>query len=474
MFSSYQELENYVRNNQVMMLDFKVTELGGKWRHLTIPASRLSEKIFEKGFGFDGSNYGYAKIEQSDMVFIPDLTTAFLDPFWDRKTLAFLGTVHAITDEGYIPYAGDSRRILASALEYMKKSGLADTFLVGPEYEFHIFDHVAYANEMQSSFFEVDSFQAHWRTGDEEGNLGFKVPLKKGYHLDAPGDVNRDLRSSMAMLLDALDIPVKYHHHEVGGPGQHEIELEMNEAFRLADATMLSKYIIKNAAVRHGKTATFMPKPLHGEAGNGMHVHMQLWKDGESLFAGPDSNYAGLSDLALHFMGGILVHTPALTALASPSTNSYKRLVRGYEAPIGIGFATANRSAVLRVPGYAKAPSSRRFEFRSSDASANPYLLFAGLLLAGMDGVARKIDPLREGYGPLEKNFYELGDSDIKLLPASLEEALEELEKDHDFLVKPGIFPESLLENWKILKSRECASLRELPTPGEYALYYDC
>ena len=475
MFTSFEELQRYVESEGVETLDFKVTQLSGSWRHLSVPASALSEKLFTRGFGFDGSNYGYATIEASDMVFIPDFRTAFVDPFWSRKTLSFLGTVHEILPDGFRPYAGDSRAILDRALAALRSTGCADSFFVGPEYEFYILDSVSYWNELNRSGFEVDSLQAEWRSNDEDG-LGLAVRRKGGYHLDAPSDASRDLRADMAAAIDELGIPVKYHHHEVGGPGQQEIEVAMGEAKFLADGTMLIKHFIKNMAAERGCTATFMPKPFYGEAGNGMHVHMQLFKDGKSVFAGPESNYGGLSDLALNFMGGILAHAPALSAVASASTNSYKRLVRGYEAPICVAFATSNRSAIIRIPGYAKAPEDRRYEFRSSDATANPYVLFAALLQAGLDGVRRSIDPAKAGFGPVETDIYhaDVEKMGLRLLPQSLDEALDELEKDHDFLFADGVFPKSFLENWLTLKRKEAKEVNDVPTPKEYELYYSC
>jgi len=278
----------------------------------------------------------------------------------------------------------------------------------------------------------------------------------------------------MSAALEKLGIAVKYHHHEVGGPGQHEIEVVPDDASRLGDGTMLVKYVVKNLARAWGKVATFMPKPFFGEAGNGMHVHMQLFKAGEPVFAGLGNAYAGLSETALHFMGGILTHTAALSGLASPGTNSYRRLIRGYEAPVAVAFAMGNRSAVIRIPGYAKAPEDRRFEFRSSDASCNPYLLYAALLAAGMDGIAQGIDPIAAGFGPLERNIYEVADGSLELLPSSLDEALDALERDHDFLLAGGVFPESLLENWVSMKRLEARRVFEVPTPMEMALYLDC
>jgi glutamine synthetase len=475
MFSSFGELKHYVETEGVETLDFKVTQLSGSWRHLSVPARALSEKLFSCGFGFDGSNYGYTTIEASDMVFIPDLRSAFVDPFWSRKTLGFLGTVHEILPDGFRPYGGDSREILDRALAALRATGRADSFHVGPEFEFYIFDSVSYRNELNRSGFEIDAVQAEWRSDDDDGQ-GLAVRRKGGYHLEAPSDINRDLRADMAAAIDGLGIPVKYHHHEVGGPGQHEIETAMGEAKFLADGAMLIKHFVRNIAVERGCTATFMPKPFYGEAGSGMHVHMQLFKDGESVFAGPETNYGGLSDLALNFMGGILAHAPALSAVASPSTNSYKRLVRGYEAPIGVAFATSNRSAIIRIPGYAKAPEDRRFEFRSSDATANPYILFAALLQAGLDGVRRSIDPAKSGFGPVETDIYHADTEKmgLRLLPQSLDEALDELEKDHGFLLEGGVFPESFITNWVTLKRKEAKEVNDIPTPKEYELYYSC
>jgi glutamine synthetase len=474
MFSSYRELVERVKSEQIETLDFKVTELSGRWKHLSVPASRMTEKLFRNGFGFDGSNYGYARVESSDMVFIPEWSTGFRDPFWETPTLSFLGTVHEIRPEGFVPYPGDSRVVLQKALDRMESEGVADRFVIGPEFEFHILDSVSYRNDMQASGFVLDAAEAEWHTHDEAGHLGARVPRKGGYHADAPQDLNRDLRAAMSAALERLGIAVKYHHHEVGGPGQHEIEVVPDDAARLGDGTMLVKYVVKNLARAWGKLATFMPKPFFGEAGNGMHVHMQLFKAGEPVFAGLGNAYAGLSETALHFMGGILTHTAALSGLASPGTNSYRRLVRGYEAPVAVAFAMGNRSAVIRIPGYAKAPEDRRFEFRSSDASCNPYLLYAALLAAGMDGIAKGIDPIAAGFGPLEKNIYEVADRSLELLPSSLEEALDALERDHDFLLAGGVFPESLIENWVSMKRLEARRVFEVPTPMEMALYLDC
>ncbi len=476
MFTNFREMTDFIENNHIKMLDFKIPELTGNWRHLTIPASALSEKLFKNGFGFDGSNYGYKTVEKSDMVFIPDFTTAFMDPFWEKPTLSFLGYIHEITGSDKKQYINDPRVILENALSYMKKQNIADEFIVGPEYEYYILNNISYWNKDYKSGFLVDSSQAYWHNGDNENNKGYKVREKDGYHKGAPYDINRDLRSEISLAIENLGIHVKYHHHEVGGPGQHEIEVKRDSAQKMGDATMLIKYFIKNLSYSRGKTATFMPKPLFGDAGSGFHVHMQLFKNGKSLFSGPDNNYAGLSDIAMKFMGGILVHTPALMAITAPTTNSYKRLVRGYEAPVAICFATSNRSTVIRIPGYATDKQDRRFEFRPGDASGNPYLTFASLLMAGIDGIKNNIDPVRNGFGPVEENIYNLAkekSKNLKFLPSNLEKALEYLQKDCTFLQRGDVFTEKLIDNWIKLKKEEIKEITQYPTPKEFELYYD-
>ena len=473
MFNSFEELKRYVEKNNVKTLDFKIPELKGSWKHLSVPAQRLKPEIFEEGFGFDGSNYGYANVEKSDMVFKPDYRTAFEDPFWEEKTLAFLGRIYEVGKGGDIPFNGESRNVLLRSLEYMRENDHADQFILGPEFEYYIFDEVYYWNQNHNTGFNVYSQQAEW---DRDNYDGFKVNPKRGYHVDAPHDRDKDLRAAISTALEDLGIEVKYHHHEVGAPGQHEIETERVPAEKMADDTMKIKYFIKNMAVQWGKTATFMPKPLYGEAGNGFHVHMQLLKEGETIFSSQKSEYAGLSKKALYFMGGVLKHTPALMGLAAPSTNSYRRLVNGYEAPVAICFSKANRSAVIRIPGYATDPSDRRFEFRPGDASGNSYLTYAALLMAGLDGIENEIDPIEEGYGPIDKNIYDLTEkekADLEFLPKDLEEAIDSLENDHDFLLKGDVFSKKLLEAWLESKKHECQYIYNRPTPDEYKLYFD-
>ncbi|MBS3810455.1 MAG: type I glutamate--ammonia ligase [Halanaerobiales bacterium] len=473
MFDSYNQLKKYVKKNNVKTLDFKIPQLNGNWKHLSVTANNLRPEIFTEGFGFDGSNYGYANVETSDMVFKPDFRTAFPDPFWEEKTLAFLGNIYEVNDSGDIPFKGESRNILLNSLEYMRYNDHADQFVLGPEFEYYIFDEIYFWNQNHNSGFNVYSRQAEW---DRDNYDGFKINPKEGYHADAPHDRFRDLRSAITLALEDIDIKVKYHHHEVGGPGQHEIETERVEAAKMADDTIKIKYFIKNMAVKHGKTATFMPKPLYGEAGNGFHVHMQLFKDGNSIFSSQNDNYANLSQKAFYFMGGILKHTPALMGLAAPSTNSYKRLVNGYEAPVAICFSKANRSAVIRIPGYATKPEDRRFEFRPGDASGNSYLTYASLLMAGLDGIEQKIDPIELGYGPIDENIYDLSPqkkADLEFLPKDLEEAIEALENDHEFLLKGDVFSKNVIEAWLESKKRECQYIYNRPTPDEYKLYFD-
>lgn len=476
MFNSYEEVMDYCRKEQIKMIDFKMIDLLGRWRHLSIPTNRFTSDTFKYGIGFDGSNYGFAPIEKSDMVFIPDITTAVHDPFTEVPTLSMIGDVFIIAEPDNYRFDQDPRSIAFKAEEYMRALGIADEMRIGPEFEFHVFDHVTYECQPHRSGFSIDAEQAIWNSSENDfQNLGYKIPLKGGYHITPPQDILYDLRSRMCLLMEENHIPVKYHHHEVGGPGQVEIEVEFGPMREMADKTMLTKYLIKNLAFQEGKTATFMPKPLHGEAGNGLHVHMHLFKNGEPLFY-DENGYSGLSKEALYFIGGLLKHAPALLAFTNPSTNSYKRLVPGYEAPVSLCFATANRSAVIRVPAYAKSPAQKRFEFRSSDATCNPYLAFSAILMAGLDGIKNQIDPTVEGFGPYDVNLYNLPKEEqakIKALPNSLNEALNALEKDHEFLLSGGVFPQRLIDIWIEAKRKESRRVMDQPHPLEFELYYD-
>lgn len=476
MFKTYEEVMQFCREKEIQMIDFKIIDLAGRWRHLSIPTNRFTPDTLIYGIGFDGSNYGFAPIENSDMVFIPDISTAVADPFTQVAALSMIGDVFVIAEPDNYLFEQDPRTIARKAEEFMKATGIADEMRIGPEYEFHVFDHVSYEITPQRTGYSIDAEQAIWNSGNEDyDNLGYKIPLKGGYHIAPPQDILYDLRSRMCILMEENNIPVKYHHHEVGGPGQIEIEVEFGGLREMADKTMLTKYLIKNLAFQEGKSVTFMPKPLFGEAGNGMHVHMHMFKNGEPLFYDKEG-YSDLSKEALFFIGGLLKHAPAVLAFTNPSTNSYKRLVPGYEAPVSVCFATANRSAVIRIPAYAKSPNQKRFEFRSSDATCNPYLGFAAILMAGLDGIINKIDPVAEGFGPYDINLYNLPAEEqakIKGLPKSLEEALAALEKDHDFLLQGAVFPQRLIDLWIENKRREARRVNEIPHPLEFELYYD-
>ncbi len=475
MIKTIQEALTFIKENKIEMIDFKIIDLDGRWRHLTIPASRFDAKLFETGIGFDASNYGYAPVENSDMVFIPDLSTFTKDPFTDIPTVNMVGDV-LIIDKENKKFDQYPRSVVKRAEAYMKETGLADEMQLGPEFEFHIFDNVAYTVKSNSAFYHVDTKQAQWHSGNmTPDNNGYQVSTHGGYHVDIPNDINYDLRSKICMLLDDWGVPVKYHHHEVGGSGQQEIEVNFGTLADMADRTMIAKYVIKNSANKANKTATFMPKPLSKEAGNGMHVHMMLFKDGHPLFY-DEKNYASLSDFAMYFMGGILKHIKSLCAFTNPSTNSYKRLVPGYEAPVTIGYAMANRSAVIRIPAYAKKPEVKRFELRNPDATANPYYAYSAILMAGLDGVINKIDPRDKNYGPFDFNLYTLSPeelSKIDSLPRTLNEALDALEEDHEYLLKGSVFPKRLIDIWIEGKREEVKDIGTIPHPAEFKKYYD-
>ena len=475
MFKSLEDAKKFIEEEDIKMVDFMMIDLNGRWRHLTIPADRFDEDTLRNGIGFDGSNYGFAPVEKSDMVFVPDLSTAYIDPFMEIPTLAMIGDVYVISVPENYRFDQDPRNVAKHAEEYLKNTGIADEMIIGPEFEFHVFDHISYSTEPHQSGFKIDAGQADWNKNDEEDNLGYKMPHKGGYHMAPPQDVLYDFRSRVTMLMENQGIKVKYHHHEVGGPGQLEIEVEFGSVTEMADKTMMTKYLIKNQAIAEGRTATFMPKPLYDEAGNGMHIHMQLFKDGKPLFY-DENGYSQLSDTAMYFMGGILKHIKALCAFTNPSTNSFKRLVPGYEAPVTIGFATANRSSVIRIPAYAKDPDKKRFEVRNPDGTCNPYYAYAAILMAGIDGIKNKMDPVEAGFGPYDFNLYTLSDQDkvkIKSLPKTLDEALDELEKDNEFLTESGVFPERLIELWLENKRADTKKHTQMPTPMEFDMYYD-
>lgn len=475
MFKNINEVKSFCEREEIQIIDFKIVDLAGRWHHLSIPAERFSEKTIENGIGFDGSSYGFLTVEKSDMVFKPDITTAFVDPYCEIPTLCMIADIYQLGDE-IERFEGDPRYITEKAVKFLRESDIADTNMIGPEFEFNVFDHVSYECKGNHQEVLIDSVQAHWNTGKKDfQNLGYQVPLQKGYHVDLPRDTTNDLRSKITLQLEELGIEVKYHHHEVGGVGQVEIEVEAGELKEMSDKTLILKYVIRNLGIQEGKTITFMPKPIFGEAGNGMHVHMWLFKDGKPVFY--DKNgYSNLSETALYYIGGILKHAPALLAFTNPSTNSYKRLIPGFEAPVSVCFATANRSAVIRIPGYARKPEDKRFEFRPSDATANPYLAYSALLMAGLDGVINKIDPTEEGFGPYDVNIFDLPEeerSKIKGLPRSVEEAANALEKDYEFLLAGGVFTEGLIKDQIKRLRKDSRIINDTPHPREFELYYD-
>lgn len=473
MAKSPEDLLNLIKKQQIQMIDFKIVDINGQYRHVTIPAKQFSADILTDGIGFDASNYGYAVVEKSDMVFIPDLETAIVDPFCEVPTLSITGNAMIIDYPQNRPLDQYPRNIVAAAEKYMCDTGIADTMLILPEFEFYLFDNVGWNVQPDSIGMSLDVSQAQWNSASE--GHGCVIPHQKAYHIAKPFDQSYECRSEMCLQMEKAGIPIKYHHPEVGSEGQFEIEPMLGKMSKLADDTMLIKYIIHNTALKYGKTATFMPKPVYGSAGSGMHVHMLLLKDGKPVFS-DDDGYAHLSKEAHYFMGGLLKHISSLCAITNPSTNSFKRLVPGFEAPVTVGYATSNRSAVIRIPAYAKAPNLRRFELRNPDATCNPYLCYAAILMAGLDGIKNKIDPHKQGWGPYDMNLYSLPEEEkakLKSLPSSLEAALDALEADHDYLTAGGVFPEQLLRNFISAKRAECLQLAAIPHPAEFDRYYN-
>lgn len=473
LFTDIKQAKKFIAEHEIVMVDFKMVDIDGRWRHITIPADRFTEDTLVSGIGFDGSNYGFAPVENSDMVFIPDLATAAIDPFAQVPTLTMSGDAMVIARPENKPFDQYPRNVVKRAVEYMRQSGIADEMIIGPEFEFHVFDNVEFDCRPECVRCEIDTAEAEWNSG--VGSDGYQIAHKGGYHIGTPQDRYYDLRSRMCLLMDEWGVKVKYHHHEVGGPGQLEIEVELGDIVSMADNTMITKYIIRSAALEDGCTATFLPKPIYNEAGNGMHVHMLLTRDGKPLFY-DENGYAQLSETAHWFMGGLLKHAKSLCALTNPSTNSFKRLVPGFEAPVTIGYATANRSAVIRIPAYAKSPMTKRFELRNPDATCNPYYAYAAILMAGLDGIRNKIDPSANGWGPYDFNLFDLSEEEkakIDALPTTLEEALDALEADHDYLTVGDVFPERLLKIWVDRKRRESAAVNRVPHPAEFKQYYD-
>jgi glutamine synthetase len=459
------------KKNEAVMVDLKFIDLIGKWQHTSVPFHRLTVDAFEEGFGFDGSSIrGFQPINQSDMLLIPDPSTAVLDPFTRHPTLSLLCNIQdTLTRQSY---SRDPRYIAKKAEAYLQSTGLADTCFFGPEAEFFIFDGVRFDVKGHEAFYSVDSGEAIWNSGREEGpNLGHKIRSKEGYFPVQPQDTHMDLRTEICLEMERVGIEVEVSHHEVASAGQGEIDMRFDSLLKCADKLMWFKHIVKNVANRNGRTATFMPKPLFGDNGNGMHCHQSLWKDNKPLFAG--DGYAGLSEMALYYIGGILKHAHALAALTNPTTNSYKRLVPGYEAPVNLAYSSRNRSAAIRISTYSPSPKSRRLELRFPDPTCNPYLAFSAMMMAGLDGIQNKIDPGT----PLDKDIYSLSAeelADVERMPASLEESLDALERDHEFLLKGDVFTQDLIDMWLDHKrEHDVQASRLRPTPFEYFLYYD-
>jgi len=452
------------------MVDIKFVDTFGTWQHFSIPISELTEESFDEGLGFDGSSIrGWKSIEASDMLAMPDPATAFIDPFCAVPTLSLTCT---IAETGTLEtYTRDPRGIAQNAEKYLASTGIADTAVFGPEAEFFIFDNVQFDQKSNGCFYSVDSQEAVWNTGrDEAPNLGYKIRHKEGYFPVPPTDTQQDIRTEMLLTLQSLGVQVEKQHHEVATAGQAELGIRFDTLVKSADAMMVYKYVIKNVVRKHGKTVTFMPKPLFGDNGSGMHTHQSLWKKDKPLFAGKE--YAGLSQMALYYIGGLLKHAKALCAICNPTTNSYKRLVPGYEAPVNLAYSARNRSAAVRIPTFSESPKAKRLEYRPPDPAANPYLAFAALLMAGLDGVQNKIEPGE----PLDKNIYELPPEELKKVPnvaGSLSEALDCLEKDHAFLLKGDVFTTDFLDTWISTKRKEHDALRLRPHPYEFFLYYD-
>ncbi|HKQ02424.1 MAG TPA: type I glutamate--ammonia ligase [Actinomycetes bacterium] len=464
---------NLIRDNEVQIVDLRFADLPGLMQHFSVPAHELTEESFDEGFGFDGSSIrGFQEIQESDMILVPDPGTAVLDPFRTHPTLILNCFVKdPITGESY---SRDPRHVAAKAERYLEGSGIAQLSYWGPEAEFYIFDSVRFDQDQHSSYYYVDAVEGAWNSGAEEGgrNLGYKPRYKEGYFPVPPTDHYQDLRSEMALGLEAAGIPVEVQHHEVGTAGQAEIDIRFGTLLETADRLMLFKYIIKNTALKHGKTVTFMPKPIFQDNGSGMHTHQSLWTDGVPLFY-DEAGYAGLSDLGRWYIGGLLAHAPALTAFTNPTTNSYRRLVPGYEAPVNLVYSQRNRSAAARIPLYSRSPKAKRVEFRVPDPSCNPYLAFAAMLMAGLDGVRNKIEPP----APLDKDLYDLPPeelAEIPQVPGSLDDALAALEADHEFLLEGGVFTQDVIDTWLAYKrEHEVDAVRLRPHPWEFHLYYD-
>jgi glutamine synthetase len=466
------QVMKFAKDNKAVMADLRFVDWPGVWQHCTFPIDEITEDVFEDGLGFDGSSIrGWKAIHESDMLMVPDPSTAFIDPFFEHPTLALICDIQdPITRQSY---ERDPRHIAKKAEAYLKQSGIGDTVYVGPELEFFIFNSARFSTGTNEGYYHLDSVEGAWNTGREEsgGNLAYKPRTKEGYFPVPPTDKLQDVRTEMVLTLQKLGIRVEAHHHEVATAGQAEIDMRFTNLVKMGDQVMIYKYVARNVAKRRGLTVTFMPKPLFGDNGSGMHTHQSIWKNGEPLFAG--DGYAGLSQLGLNYIGGVLKHSRACAAFTNPTTNSYKRLTPGFEAPVNLALSSRNRSAACRIPVYSPSPKAKRVEVRYPDPSCNPYLAFAAMLMAGIDGVKSKIDPGE----PLDKNIYSLSPEElaqVPSMPSSLDEALECLREDHRFLLEGGVFTEDSIENWiDYKKAAEVDAMRLRPHPHEFELYFD-
>jgi len=464
------EVLEFAEKNQTRIVDLRFTDLPGLWQHVSFPIQQLKEKSFEDGFGIDGSSIrGWAAIHESDMLLIPDPKTAFMDPFRDAPTLCMVGDIlDPVTKQ---QYPRDPRFIARKAEAYLGFTGIADTAYFGAEAEFFIFDNIRFDQRENCGFYFIDAEEGRWNSGRKERNLGYRPRYKEGYFPVPPTDHYQDLRTEMATTLGRCGIEVECHHHEVATGGQAEIDFRFSPLLRAADSMMLFKYVVRNVAYQYGKTVTFMPKPLFQDNGSGMHSHQSLWLKNKPLFAG--DGYAGLSQTALWYIGGLLKHAPAVAGFVAPTTNSYKRLVPGFEAPVNLAYSRRNRSAAVRIPMYSPDPKAKRIEFRPPDPTCNPYLAFSAMMMAGLDGIENKIDPGE----PLDRDIYDMSPEELKnvpSLPGSLEESLAALRRDHEFLLKGDVFTKEIIDLWINYKmDKEVNAVRMRPHPYEFALYYD-
>jgi glutamine synthetase len=471
MFNSFSAAENFIKEHNIRMVDLKFSDLAGRWHHVTISAVEFTQQLLTNGVGFDGSSVGLKSVKSGDMALIPDLSTGVIDPFWDIPTISFISnTVEADTK---VNFQDDPREVARKAETILSQSGIATHSLWGPEFEFYILNRIAYENRSHTASYVMEASEGIWNSNTP----GYRdcIPSHGGYHAIAPQDHHFQTRAKMVATLEDMRIPIKYHHHEVGAPGQCEIETPMLPLLFAADASMMIKYVTKMIAVQQGQRVTYLPKPFFGEAGSGMHFHIQLFKNNTNLFY--DSKAENLlSQTALFFIGGLLTHSPAVLAFTNPSTNSYRRLVPGYEAPVNCFFSSGNRSAAIRVPKYATEPDKVRFEFRPPDATSNPYLALAAMLMAGLDGINKKVDPTKAGLGPINENIFSWSPeqrSKIKSLPCSLSTAMDALESDHSFLQNGHVFSDNLINNWICTKREEDKQVSIRPHPYEIELYAD-